>query len=172
MPSNKDLSTEAHELALKLGMTDLVTDGLNNKKLSDLVSDLKAKARDAELDTQADELPDKVRMPDDAPAESDDDAPAPDTPEALALAQEKSDELDKQYAEEKLAKEKADAEAKAKLAREKAAAEIPPYRVAPGKATTSLKGILGPDAEVKAEYFADGQDSIDRLVEKGYVIKK
>jgi hypothetical protein len=52
MASNKELAAEAVELAEELG-TEVTTDGLNNKALSALVSDLKAKKKDAELQTQA-----------------------------------------------------------------------------------------------------------------------
>lgn len=54
MASNKELAAEAVELAEELGI-EVTTDGLNNKALSALVSDLKAKKKDAELQTQADE---------------------------------------------------------------------------------------------------------------------
>jgi len=53
MPSNADLIKAASALAEKLQVT-VVTDGLTNEKLADLVADLKAKERDAELATQAD----------------------------------------------------------------------------------------------------------------------
>ena len=53
MASNKELAAEAAELAAELGI-QVTTDGLNNKALSALVSDLKAKKKDAELQTQAD----------------------------------------------------------------------------------------------------------------------
>ena len=53
MASNKELAAEAAELAVELGI-QVTTDGLNNRALSALVSDLKAKKRDAELQTQAD----------------------------------------------------------------------------------------------------------------------
>lgn len=54
MPSNKDLINEANNLADELGLA-VQTDGLKNDGLVDLVSDLRAKKRDAELETQADE---------------------------------------------------------------------------------------------------------------------
>lgn len=56
MPSNKDLTTEAEKLAKELGI-EVQTEGLNNEKLGDLVSDLKAKKKDAEHKTQADKAP-------------------------------------------------------------------------------------------------------------------
>ena len=54
MASNKDLIIEAEALAEELGLL-VVTEGLNNKKLAALVSDLKAKKKDAETQTQADD---------------------------------------------------------------------------------------------------------------------
>lgn len=54
MPSNDELKTTAETLAKELGIGSLDTEGLSNKKLNELVSDLKAKKRDSELDTQAD----------------------------------------------------------------------------------------------------------------------
>lgn len=56
MASNKDLITEAEALAEELGL-EITTAGLNNKKLAALVSDLKAKKKDAETQTQADIAP-------------------------------------------------------------------------------------------------------------------
>ncbi len=53
MASNKELIAQAVTLAAALEI-EITTDGLNNKQLSDLVSDLKAKTKDAELSTQAD----------------------------------------------------------------------------------------------------------------------
>ena len=53
MPSNAEFIGQAKELAEKLGIT-VETDGLSNPKLAELVSDLRAKVRDAELSTQAD----------------------------------------------------------------------------------------------------------------------
>lgn len=53
MASNKELTAEAVEMAEELGI-EITTDGLNNKALSALVSDLKAKKKDAELQTQSD----------------------------------------------------------------------------------------------------------------------
>lgn len=53
MPSNKDLSKQALNLAEKLKIV-VITAGLNNVELSKLVTDLKAKAKDAENDTIAD----------------------------------------------------------------------------------------------------------------------
>ena len=41
--------------------------------------------------------------------------------------------------------------------------------VSSGRAITSMRGVLGPGAEVKAEYFAGGEETLKDLVEKGYV---
>lgn len=53
MPSNAEYKKQAEELAAELGI-EVTTEGLNNDKLASLVSDLKAKKRDAENHTQAD----------------------------------------------------------------------------------------------------------------------
>ena len=47
------------------------------------------------------------------------------------------------------------------------------YVVAPGKAVTSLKGMLKEGDEVKVEYLnpIDGKAALDALVEKGSVVK-
>ena len=47
MPSNAELITQAEALAEELGL-EIETEGLNNEKLAALVSDLKAKKKDAE----------------------------------------------------------------------------------------------------------------------------
>lgn len=62
MPSNKQYKEQAEALAAELGV-EITTDDLNNEQLGDLVSDLRAKARDAELDTQADEPQEKTEEP-------------------------------------------------------------------------------------------------------------
>lgn len=56
MPSNNALKEEITELAKGLGL-EINTDGLNNDKLAALVKDLRAKKKDAETDTQADNAP-------------------------------------------------------------------------------------------------------------------
>lgn len=53
MPSNKELIEEATVLAEELEL-EIQTKGLKNQDLAALVSDLKAKARDADNETQAD----------------------------------------------------------------------------------------------------------------------
>ena len=53
MASNKILTKETVAVALLLGLT-VETDGLNNAQLAALLSDLKAKQKDAETVTQAD----------------------------------------------------------------------------------------------------------------------
>ena len=73
MPSNAELTSQITELAEKLGVT-VETKDLKNAELSDLLSDLKAKERDAELTTQADESTDGEDTP-----------PADDEPEVVEL---------------------------------------------------------------------------------------
>ena len=45
------------------------------------------------------------------------------------------------------------------------------YKVAEGKAITSKKGILGPNAEVKAEYLPGGDVTLKELVAKKLIVK-
>ncbi len=78
------------------------------------------------------------------------DAPAPDTQAALDAAAQALDALMAPVAVAK-----------------------PPYYMAPGKAVTSKAGILSGDTadEVKAEYFEGGGETLQTLVESGYVLK-
>lgn len=57
MPSNKELQTQAEALAEELEIVGIDTGGLNNEQLAELVSDLKAKKKDADTVTQADTPP-------------------------------------------------------------------------------------------------------------------
>lgn len=70
------------------------------------------------------------------------------------------------------ATEAADTAKRARVSGDAEPAKKPPFYVAPGKAITSLKGILSGDTadEVRAEYFAD-EKSLDALVAAGYVVK-
>lgn len=74
MPSNTKLAEEAEKLAEGLGI-EVTTDGKNNEQLSDLVSDLRAKTKDAEHDTEADQ-----GKPAPAPAPAKKAAPKPKKP--------------------------------------------------------------------------------------------
>lgn len=78
------------------------------------------------------------------------DAPAPDTQAALDAAAQALDAL-----------------------MAPVVAAKPPYYMAPGKAVTSKAGILSGDTadEVKAEYFEGGDETLQALVESGYVLK-
>lgn len=80
-------------------------------------------------------------------------APAPDAQAALDAAAQAQAEADAPMAPAVVAK--------------------PPYYMAPGKAVTSKAGILSGDTadEVKAEYFEGGDETLQALVESGYVLK-
>ncbi len=66
---------------------------------------------------------------------------------------------------------KPDAAAAEAAAAEAAAADEPrEYKIAQGKSVTSKKGVLGPGAIVKPEYFSLGQETIDSLIDKGYIV--
>ena len=54
---------------------------------------------------------------------------------------------------------------------EPAKVERPPYYICDGKSLTTLKGILGPGDEIKAEYLTDGDEGIKRHRQNGIVAK-
>ncbi len=146
MASNKELAAEAAELAAELGI-QVTTDGLNNKALSALVSDLKAKKKDAELQTQAD-----GDQSDDSDGDADGDADDSDGDG------DQSDDSD------------GDGDAD-----EEAAAEederAPGVYVADGKAVTSKIGVLAEGRAVEAKHFAGGQETLDNLIKRGHCVK-
>lgn len=142
MPSNKQYIEQAEELAAELGV-EITTDGLNNEKLANLVSDLKAKVRDAELDTQVDgQTPGEGQTDEEAEA-----AKASEEAEAQRLADE-------------------EAEA-AKAAEEK----LPPYYVKKGKALTTRRGIRSDGDEITASDLIGGKEALEGFVKSGHVGK-
>ena len=46
-----------------------------------------------------------------------------------------------------------------------------PYSIAPGKSVTCKKGVLADGDEMKVEFIHGGQDSLDKLIKRKYVIK-
>ncbi len=140
MASNKNLIKEANELAAELKLA-INTDGRNNKALSALVSDLKAKQRDAANDTQADiaetvehEVGETGAALMETPATADDtegDAPEPAAEPAKAF----------------------------------------PFSVAAGKAITTKRGILAEGEEIAEVDLSGGKDSLEALVKSGHVKK-
>ena len=74
------------------------------------------------------------------------------------------------------AKEAADAEAKALAAQAEAdaakvaASKTKQFRIATGKAVTSLRGILADGAIVSASDFIGGKDTLDALKKSGHVV--
>ena len=111
MPSNSELRGQAEKIAVDLGI-EISTKGLTNNELVALVSDLKAKQKDAEN-------------------------PAAEEAQAAAVAEDTR----------------------------------APYSVAKGKAITSKRGILSEGDEVKASYFVGGKETLNALVDHGYVVK-
>ncbi|MBT56170.1 MAG: hypothetical protein CMF72_22565 [Mameliella sp.] len=147
MASNKELAAEAAELAVELGI-QVTTDGLNNKALSALVSDLKAKKKDAELQTQADG---------DQSDDSDGDADGDQSDDSDGDADgDQSDDSDGDADEEAEAEEDERA---------------PGVYVADGKAVTSKIGVLAEGRAVEAKHFAGGQETLDNLVKRGHCVK-
>lgn len=127
MASNKDLKAEAKDLGEDLGIP-IDFKGMKNEDLVELVSDLKAKIKDRDTVTQADEFVDgwvesEERMASSGPA-----------------------------AEEPMT--------------------IPAYRIAPGKALTTKRGILSEGQELSARDVCGGQATIDMRVESGHIVKE
>jgi len=164
MPSNRELKREAEALGEELGVS-VDTAGLNNAKLVDLVSELKAKRGDAPVESHEPEQPrvSSLTRAASRPAEPEPfeepepSAPEPQTepdppaPEPVNGAPEMGGPPDPKPA---------------------APALKYPYTVAQGKACTSLRGILGPGQQANPEYFSGGQRTLDQLVDKGIVIKR
>ncbi len=86
---------------------------------------------------------------------------------ADAEAKAKKNATDPMAAANEAMSAKADATAKKAKTKKKR----PPFYVAQGKSVTSKKGILAEDEEIKAEYLAGGQDSLDALVESDTVVE-
>lgn len=149
------MAAEAHMLADKLGM-GVNTDALNSEGLTRLVSDLRAKVRDANLETQADNpsapSPDSVDVV--KRVVSTDDVPPAGTVTHVAPPPN---------AEAKTA-------LKANLVKDDEP-EKPPYYMAEGKSITCLKGLLAPGDEVKASYFGGGEETLRKHVKNKFVIK-
>lgn len=66
---------------------------------------------------------------------------------------------------------KSDDTQKAPKTAEPAKSKKPAFCVAEGKAITSKRGILACGAEVTAADLAGGQEALDTLVEKKYIVK-
>lgn len=136
---NEKYVRRAHALAGELGIT-VVTDGLSNGGLAELVADLSAKKRDAANATQAD-----------APAPSAvTDAPQADAP-AREPWQEEADKL--------LGTGSSDP-----------VATVVRYVLLPGKALTTRRGILGEGAEISPADLVGGIDAIQRFIDSGYIV--
>lgn len=185
MPSNKEYIKQAEELAAELGV-EITTDGLNNAKLADLVSDLKAKARDAELTTQADN-----HTPGDGPVallgsdqfENSYEIDGDDVPlgDLVGAAYEKSgftveqwNELSDEDRDARIGEELAGRINQAEHAKVEAAAQeeqLPPYSLAKGKSLTTKRGILSDGDEITASHLAGGQKALDAFVKSGHVVK-
>ncbi len=72
------------------------------------------------------------------------------------------------------ASEKKEAAKKSRIAAKRALAESknPAYIVCEKRSITSTIGLLGPGDKLKVDVIAGGQDSIDKLVDRGDIKKK
>lgn len=185
MPSNKEYIKQAGELAAELGV-EITTDGLNNEKLANLVSDLKAKVRDKALDTQVDD-----QTPGDGPVallgsdqfensyEIDgDDVPLGDLVgaayEKSGLTVEQWNELSDEDRDARIGDELAGRINQAEHAKVEAAAkeeQLPPYYVKKGKAITTRRGIRSDGQEITASDLIGGVEALEGFVKSGHVGK-
>lgn len=147
MPKNVELIADIVEVAEGLGL-DVETHGLTNAELSDLLSDLKAKQKDQENETAADEAEDLV------------------TQEAVKKA--KNRKAGDPVAQ--AAKAKDQARSAVKSAQDKV---IPPYYVAPRCALTTKRGILSGDTadEVREEDLVGGAEAMKAFLKSGHILK-
>lgn len=200
MASKADLITVAQALGVKLG-EDVETTDLTNAELVTLVAGLRARVDAAATVTGAGDvtvglvaevkgLADALGAPVVTEGVSDEGlremidnltisvdeaakAAAVDGEAAVAAKGAAKNEAAKDPA-------KRDAEADAQAAADAAVSETlaavaaqekPPFYIMPGKAITSLRGILGPGEEVKAEYLSGGggQKALDGLIKSGHI---
>lgn len=155
MPSNRELTNEAQELAQTLGV-DADTRGLNNAGLSDLVSGLRAelhKRGGQQLVNSGTEQSEPVDSETDRGPTSDtvpDTSPPPEPLDGSVGPYVGGDPVPR----------------KSKFKKPKH-----PFYVLDGKSIVVHRGVLGPGDEVKASDFANGEEQLDLLVERKYVGK-
>lgn len=160
MPSNEKLIENINKVATEKGVEVPNTVGLNNGQLNETLKSLRAlETKPAESTEENENLTPGSDDSGDESTTTDPDAEkaAADRAEIVKANKEKAEK-------EKRDKEKAEAKAKRDA--------IPPYRVADGKSITCKKGILADGDEVKAEYLPGGQETLDSLVDRDFVIKK
>lgn len=162
MPSNKELTDKALDLAKKLGVE--VKTGGNNADLTKLVEDLTAQLA-------AKETPPPPSPTDDPESEAKAKAEAErEAAEAKALADAEAAAAAaaQAEAEAKAAQARAD---EAKKAAEAAEARVATYTVVAGRGITSKRGIIGGGDRVFARDFEGGQAILDDFVERGLIVK-
>ncbi|UGC98010.1 FKBP-type peptidyl-prolyl cis-trans isomerase [Oceanospirillum phage vB_OsaM_PD0307] len=193
MASNKELTAEAAELAEELGI-EITTDGMNNKALSALVSDLKAKKKDAELQTQADGDQSEESEGDadgdqsnesegdadgDQSNESEGDADGDQSNESEGDADgDQSNESEGDADGDQSNESEGDADGDQSNESEGDAdgdqseeGRAPGVYIADGKAVTSKIGVLSEGRAVEAKHFAGGQKTLDNLIKRGHCVK-
>ena len=174
MASNKDLISEAKLLAEELKI-EINTDDMNNADLQALVSDLKAKKRDSENDTQADTDSETTHKKQEKLAVAKklaEELGVEDTSEGLN--DEKLTELIKNLKAQKTAAAASRAAAQNQVKKEpkkEEAEEKPPYQIAANKSITTKRDIKADGAAICADDLVGGQETLDRLVNSGYITK-
>jgi len=166
MPSNKDLKNEIQLISEKLEL-EIDTNGLNNRQLVETLSDLKAKERDMELETQADSAAAKE------PEAKEPEAKEPEAKEPEAKEPEaKEPEAKEPEAKEPEAKEPEAKEPEAKEPEAKELKKALKIYVKKGKAITTKRGILSDGDEIKESDIHNGEKELERLLKSGYLEKK
>jgi hypothetical protein len=142
--TNKELTEQAASLAVELGI-EVETKGLNNAALADLVADLQKRLG---------------RSPVAAASEASvADRQAPPTPEKPARPPVDG------------ARSASEAGGPPEPPKAPAPKVRHPYQVAPGKALTTMRGVLGPGDEMRPTDCSGGVEQLDHLVAKGYLLK-
>ena len=155
MPRNNELIAEANELAQGLDIS-VETNDLSNKKLVALVADLKAKKRDAELSTGADdaEIVDTNQQSESLTDIEDNEEDNVDVKEDQ-LPEKSATDIDKSQDELN------DIETPAKTG----------YEIAKGKALTTRRGIKADGDKIEPSDLVGGQKTIDGFLKSGHIVK-
>jgi len=155
-------------------MPEANLEGMETKELQETLADLQAAAENekktAGLDKKEKEAKAKAKAEAEAQAKADDKAKADAAAKAEAEAKAKQKSKDDKRDAAVQAREKRKATEKALAA--KAEKALPPFRVAPGKSITTKRGIKSDGEEVKAAWFANGDDTLTDLVSRGFVLEK
>lgn len=152
MATKRELAAEALTLGERLGV-EADVERKNHAQLTELVEGLRARVEaTSQVDAEPQVAEDSALEPE---AEPEPEAPAPSEPPVTSAP----------VVEEPLAPPQVAPESP----QEPASPRV--CKVAPGKALTSLRGILGPGTVVSASDFAGGQANLEELLAKGHLVR-